>query len=115
MPYGSLLLTLRQINICLSLYEDKQMSGSGMTFAQVFLLNELFSMDTPCVCSTELCERVGCAWFSIDTRTERLDRLMKGRTTFVNAHRLSTVRAADCIMDLEQGRYYQLYTGSVIA
>ncbi len=69
---------------------------------------------------------------SIDTRTERIvqdgmDKLMKGRTTFVIAHRLSTVRNSDCIMVLEQGRiiergthdqllmekgkYYQLYTG----
>ena len=69
---------------------------------------------------------------SIDTRTEKLvqegmDRLMHGRTTFVIAHRLSTVRNSDCIMILEQGRiiergdheslmakrgrYYQLYTG----
>lgn len=69
---------------------------------------------------------------SIDTRTEMLvqrgmDSLMKGRTTFVIAHRLSTVRNSDCIMVLEQGRiiergnhdqliaekgkYYQLYTG----
>ncbi len=69
---------------------------------------------------------------SIDTRTERIvqegmDALMKGRTTFVIAHRLSTVRNSDCIIVLEQGRviergnheklmeekgkYYQLYTG----
>lgn len=72
---------------------------------------------------------------SIDTRTERIvqdgmDRLMKGRTTFVIAHRLSTVRNSDCIMVLEsgriiergtheqliheKGRYYQLYTGNAI-
>lgn len=69
---------------------------------------------------------------SIDTRTERIvqdgmDKLMHGRTTFVIAHKLSTVRNSDCIMVLEQGRiiergshdeliskkgkYYQLYTG----
>lgn len=73
---------------------------------------------------------------SIDTRTEALvqrgmDSLMEGRTTFVIAHRLSTVKNSDCIMVLEQGRiiergshdeliaaegkYYQLYTGSAIA
>ena len=66
---------------------------------------------------------------SIDTRTEKLvqegmDALMNGRTTFVIAHRLSTVRNSDCIMVLERGthdqfiaekgRYYQLYTGNAI-
>lgn len=72
---------------------------------------------------------------SIDTRTEKIvqdgmDKLMSGRTTFVIAHRLSTVKNSDCIMVLEQGRiiergthddlieqrgrYYQLYTGNSI-
>ena len=73
---------------------------------------------------------------SIDTRTEKLvqdgmDALMTGRTTFVIAHRLSTVRNSDCIMVMDQGRiiergthdeliekkgrYYQLYTGNAIS
>ncbi len=73
---------------------------------------------------------------SIDTRTERIvqdgmDKLMKGRTTFVIAHRLSTVKNSDCIVVLEngcviekgtheelleeKGKYYQLYTGNGIA
>lgn len=72
---------------------------------------------------------------SIDTRTEKIvqegmDKLMKGRTTFVIAHRLSTIMNSDCIMVLEQGRiiergshedliaakgrYYQLYTGNQV-
>lgn len=72
---------------------------------------------------------------SIDTRTEKLvqqgmDALMKGRTNFVIAHRLSTVKNSDCIIVLEQGRiiergtheqlleqkgkYYQLYTGNAV-
>lgn len=71
---------------------------------------------------------------SIDTRTEKIvqdgmDKLMNGRTTFVIAHRLSTVKNSDCIIVLEQGRviergnheklieehgkYYQLYTGNL--
>ncbi len=73
---------------------------------------------------------------SIDTRTEKIvqdgmDKLMSGRTTFVIAHRLSTVHNSDCIIVLEKGRviergnhdklmeergkYYQLYTGNIVS
>lgn len=73
------------------------------------------------------------ATFSIDTRTKALvqdgmDKMMKGRTVFVIAYRLSTVRNSDCIMVLDHGRilergsrdsliaekgtYCQLYTGA---
>ena len=46
MSDGNLLLTLRQINICLGLYESEKLAASEMTFAQAFLLNEIFSMDS---------------------------------------------------------------------
>ena len=56
---------------------------------------------------------------SIDTRTEKIvqdgmDKLMKGRTTFVIAHRLSTVKNSDCIMVLEQGRIIERGTHDFI-
>ena len=72
MPDGNLLLTLRQINICLSLYESEKLAASEMTFAQAFLLNEIFSMDSPCVCSTELCERAGFTRSSISRTLKEL-------------------------------------------
>ena len=72
MSDGNLLLTLRQINICLGLYESEKLAASEMTFAQAFLLNEIFSMDSPCVCSTELCERVGFTRSSISRTLKEL-------------------------------------------
>ena len=72
MPDGNLLLTLRQINICLSLYESEKLAASEMTFSQAFLLNEIFSMDSSCVCSTELCERVGFTRSSISRTLKEL-------------------------------------------
>lgn len=72
MPDGNLLLTLRQINICLGLYESEKLAASEMTFAQAFLLNEIFSMDSSCVCSTELCERVGFTRSSISRTLKEL-------------------------------------------
>lgn len=105
-------------------------NGAGLSQGQRQLLSiaRAAAADPPVLILDE-------ATSSIDTRTEQLvqdgmDRLMQGRTTFVIAHRLSTVRNADCIMVLEQGRimergthdqlieehgrYYQLYTGNKI-
>ena len=72
MSDGNLLLTLRQINICLGLYESEKLAESEMTFAQAFLLNEIFLMDSSCVCSTELCERVGFTRSSISRTLKEL-------------------------------------------
>ncbi len=112
-------------------YQTK-LTGNGANLSQgqrqLIAIARAAVADPPCLILDE-------ATSSIDTRTETLvqngmDALMKGRTTFVIAHRLSTVRNADCIMVLEQGRiiergthdqlieekgkYYQLYTGNSI-
>ncbi len=112
-------------------YQTK-LTGNGASLSQgqrqLLAIARAAVADPPCLILDE-------ATSSIDTRTETLvqsgmDALMKGRTTFVIAHRLSTVRNADCIMVLEQGRiiergthdqlieekgkYYQLYTGNSI-
>ena len=111
---------------------DTMLSGDGANLSQgqrqLLAIARAAVADPPVLILDE-------ATSSIDTRTEKLvqegmDRLMKGRTTFVIAHRLSTVRNSDCIMVLEQGRiiergthdqlieergkYYQLYTGNKI-
>ena len=109
---------------------DTQLSGNGASLSQgqrqLIAIARAAVADPPVMILDE-------ATSSIDTRTEALvqkgmDALMKGRTTFVIAHRLSTVRNADCIMVLDQGRiiergthddliaekgtYYRLYTGA---
>ena len=108
---------------------DTQLTGDGANLSQgqrqLIAIARAAVADPPVLILDE-------ATSSIDTRTEKLvqdgmDALMCGRTTFVIVHRLSTVRNADCIMVMEQGRiiergthdeliekkgrYYQLYTG----
>ena len=109
---------------------NTQLTGNGASLSQgqrqLIAIARAAVADPPVMILDE-------ATSSIDTRTEALvqkgmDALMKGRTTFVIAHRLSTVRNADCIMVLDHGRiiergthedliaekgtYYQLYTGA---
>ena len=111
---------------------NTKLTGDGANLSQgqrqLLAIARAAVADPPCLILDE-------ATSSIDTRTEALvargmDALMKGRTTFVIAHRLSTVRNSDCIMVMEQGRiiergthdqliaqkgkYYQLYTGNAI-
>ena len=112
---------------------DTMLTGDGANLSQgqrqLLAIERAAIADPPVLILDE-------ATSSIDTRTERIvqdgmDKLMHGRTTFVIAHRLSTVRNSDCIMVLEQGRiiergthdelieekgrYYQLYTGNAIS
>ena len=111
---------------------DTPLSGNGSNLSQgqrqLLSIARAAVADPPVLILDE-------ATSSIDTRTEALvqqgmDALMTGRTTFVIAHRLSTVQNSDCIMVLEQGRiiergthdqliqqqgrYYQLYTGKKV-
>ena len=109
---------------------ETMLTGNGANLSQgqrqLLSIARAAVADTPAMILDE-------ATSSIDTRTEALvqdgmDKLMKGRTVFVIAHRLSTVRNADAIMVLDHGRiiergtheqliaakgvYYQLYTGA---
>ena len=109
---------------------DTELTGNGAQLSQgqrqLIAIARAAVADPPVMILDE-------ATSSIDTRTEKLvqdgmDALMKGRTVFVIAHRLSTVMNSDCIMVLDQGRiiergthedlialkgtYYQLYTGA---
>lgn len=111
---------------------DTMLSGNGANLSQgqrqLLAIARAAIADPPVLILDE-------ATSSIDTRTERIvqegmDKLMHGRTSFVIAHRLSTVKNADCIMVMEQGRivergthdelidlkgrYYTLYTGNSI-
>ena len=109
----------------MELNEDASNVSQGQT--QLLTIARAILADNPILILDE-------ATSSVDTRTEiqiqnAMDNLMKGRTSFVIAHRLSTVKNSDCIMVLEQGRiiergthdqlieqqgkYYQLYTGKL--